>query len=123
MRRALSLFAVLLGASGSAAHAQVQPLTTTYDFPDYRVEVAFQSGDRGCVLSAAALENKGNRPLNYVYTRLLSVSAQGVTITTIGINFPPTIQGGVAKAVHADSTVVALVPCTAIQTQLDGSKG
>jgi hypothetical protein len=123
MKRLLPFLLAGLLTSGHAATAQVQPLTTTYDFPDYRVEVAFQSGDRGCVLSAAALENKGNRPLNYVYTRLLSVSAEGVTITAIGINFPPTIQGGVAKAVHADSTVVALVPCTAIQTQLDGSKG
>ena len=122
MNRLLLLIAASTLISGSAA-AQIQPMTTTYDFPDYRVEIAFQSGDRGCVLSAAALENKGNRPLNYVYTRLLSVSTEGVTITTIGINFPPTIQGGVAKAAHADSSVVALVPCTSIRTQLDGSKG
>jgi hypothetical protein len=123
MKRLTLLIAVSTLASGCAAPAQIQPLTTTYDFPDYRVEVAFQSGDRGCVLSAAAIENKGNRPLSYIYTRLLSVSAEGVTITTIGINFPPTIQGGVAKAAHADSSVVALVPCTSIRTQLDGSKG
>lgn len=123
MKRLLPLIVAGLVTSGCAAPVQIQPLTTTYDFPDYRVEVAFQSGDRGCVLSAAALENKGTRPLGYVYTRLLSVSAEGVTINTIAINFPPTIQGGFAKAVHADSTVVALAPCTSIKTQLDGSKG
>lgn len=123
MKRLTLLIAASILISGCAAPAQIQPMTTTYDFPDYRVEVAFQSGDRGCVLSAAAIENKGNRPLSYIYTRLLSVSAEGVTITTIGINFPPTIQGGAAKAAHADSSVVALVPCTAIRTQLDGSKG
>jgi len=122
MKRLILITAGLV-ASGCAAPVQIQSLTKTYDFPDYRVEIAYQSGDRGCVLSAAALENKGNRPLNYVYTRLLSVSAEGVTINTIGVNFPPTIQGGVARAVHADSAVVALVPCTTIQTQLDGSKG
>ncbi len=123
MKTLIPLVTVGLLAAGCAAPAQVQPLTKTYDFADYRVEIAFLSGDRGCMLSAAALENKGNRPLSTVYTRLLSVSAEGVTLNQIGINFPATIQGGAARAAHADSTIVALAPCTAIQTQLDGSKG
>ena len=76
----------------------------------------------GGAISGAVLENKGNRSLNTVYTELLSVDKDGFTVSDTNINFPATIQGGKAMAVHIGSNMVALVPCDAVHFTMKGSK-
>jgi hypothetical protein len=123
MKRALLLILISGLISGCAAPMQVSPMTGTYEFQDYLVKVAYQSADRGCAISGAVLENKGNRGLNTVYTELLSVNKDGLTISDTNINFPATIQGGKAMAAHIGASMVALVPCDAVQFHMKGSNG
>lgn len=99
------------------------PSGTSFNFADYEVTIFLTSGWYSCEIASATLKNKGNRPLGYVYTRMLATTNDGVTVSDVGINFMPTVPRGASKAAHIDSRTVAMSPCDRINIRLSGSKG
>lgn len=99
------------------------PVTARYEFTDYEVQLELQERSRSCVLNSALLQNKGSRSLDSVSVALLVTSADGVTLSNIGINFPPTVRGGKALAAYVNSSILAFSPCSAVRTNLRGYGG
>lgn len=113
-------FAVL--ANGCASNSGDDLLATStqvFQLNGAVISISFINSLRGCYPTAGLIENKRTEVLGFVYTQLYAATMDGRTVGTWGVNFPPTVPGGSARAVVITGGGGAGLQCQGLQFHIN----